>query len=127
MARAGTVARKDAPTCRLDERLRDVKESIEAQGWDTCVVVNEQRVVLGLLRPKQLQGDLGRTAEEAMAPGPSTFRPHVDAADLGEYMTRHDLPNAPVTTGDGVLVGVLLREDAARLALHRHQEHEHGQ
>ncbi|MGH2692996.1 MAG: CBS domain-containing protein [Actinomycetota bacterium] len=127
MARAGSVARKDAPTCGLGERLEDVKGRIQADGWDTCVVVNEQRVVLGLLRPKQLQGDPGRTAEEAMAPGPSTFRPHVDAAGLGEYMTRHDLPNAPITTGEGVLVGVLLREDAARLALHRHQEHEHGE
>jgi CBS domain-containing protein len=84
-------------------------------------------VVLGLLRPKQLEAHGHGTAEEAMAPGPSTFRPHVDAADLGEYMTKHDLANAPITTGDGVLVGLLLREDAARLALNRHQEHEHGE
>jgi CBS domain-containing protein len=103
-----------------------VKERIEAAGWSTCVVVNEQRVVFGILRPKQLEGDPERSAEEAMTPGPSTFRPHVDAADLGEYMVKHDLPNAPITTGDGILVGVLLVEDAARLAVERHGEHEHG-
>lgn len=121
MTRAGDVAREDAPTCRLDEKLEEVKSRIESEGWDTCVVVNDRRVVLGLLRPKQLEGDPARTAEQAMAPGPSTFRPHVDAADLGEYMTKHDLASAPITTGDGVLVGVLLREDAAKLALERHQ------
>lgn len=125
MTRAGDVARADAPTCALHDRIRDVRERIAAGGWDTCVVVNDQRVVLGLLRPKQLKGDADVTAEAAMTPGPSTFRPHVDAADLGEYMTRHDLPNAPITTGEGVLVGLLLREDAARLALDRHN-HEHG-
>jgi CBS domain-containing protein len=124
--RAGKVARADAPTCLPGERVSDVKERIEASGWDTCVVVNEQRVVFGMLRPRQLEGDPDRTAEEAMAPGPSTFRPHVDAADLGEYMVRHDLPTAPITTGDGVLVGVLLREDAGRLAHERHEEHGRG-
>jgi CBS domain-containing protein len=124
MVRAGTLARADAPTCTLDERIGDVKERIGSAGWDTCVVVNERRVVLGLLRPKHLDGDPERMAEEAMSPGPSTFRPHVSAAELGEYMTRHDLPSAPITTGDGVLVGVLLREDATRAASESHH-HEH--
>jgi CBS domain-containing protein len=127
MVRAGTLARADAPTCGLDERVGEVRERIEAQGWDTCVVVNEHRVVLGLLRPKQMEGDPDRKVEDAMVPGPSTFRPHVSAADLGEYMTRHDLPNAPITTGEGVLVGLLLLKDAAREAHEHHGEHEHGE
>lgn len=127
MVRSGGVARDDVPTCRLDERLGDVRGRVEASGFDTCVVVNEQRVVFGLLRPKHLEGDPDRSVERAMQPGPSTFRPHVSAAELGEYMVRHDLPSAPITTGEGVLVGLLLREDAARVALeHReHGEHEH--
>jgi Mg/Co/Ni transporter MgtE len=126
MVRAGDLAKADAPTCRLYDRLGEVRERVRGDGWNTCVVVNEQRVVLGILRPKQLEGDATVTVEEAMAPGPSTFRPHVSAADLGEYLTRHDLPNVPITTGDGVLVGVLVREDAARVALERHH-HEHDE
>lgn len=90
------------------------------------MVVNEQRIVFGLLRAKHLEGEPDQTAERAMAPGPSTFRPHVSAAELGEYMVRHDLPAVPITTGDGVLVGVLRREDAARTALEHHQHEEHG-
>lgn len=127
MVRAGGAAREDVPTCRPDERLGDVRERVEASEFDTCVVVNDERVVLGLLRPKHLEGDADRSVEQAMQPGPSTFRPHVSAADLGEYMVRHDLPSAPITTGEGVLVGLLLREDAASISLKEHEpgEHEH--
>ena len=124
LVRAGAVAKADAPTCRLDERVGDVKSRVETAGWDVCVVVNEERIVLGLLRSKHLEGDPDRTVEQAMSPGPSTFRPHVSAAELGEYMAKHHLPSAPVTTGDGELVGVLRREDAVAAA-HRHEEHEH--
>ncbi len=123
MVRAGTLARKDAPICGLEERLGDVRQRVESSGWDTCVVVNEERIVLGLLRPRHLRGDAEQKVEQAMAPGPSTFRPHVSAAELGAYMTRHDLPSVPITTGDGELVGVLRREDTSP-ANHAHGEHD---
>jgi CBS domain-containing protein len=29
-----------------------------------------------------------------------------------EYMTKHNLSNAPITTPDGKLVGLLVRDDA---------------
>jgi CBS domain-containing protein len=75
-------------------------------------VVNEARIVMGLLRA----GELGRegddlTVESAMRPGPSTLRPHVEIAEVAEFMAEHDLPNMPVTTPEGELVGLLLRED----------------
>ena len=123
MVRAGTLARDDAPTCGLEERLGDVRDRVEASGWDTCVVVNEERIVLGLLRPKHLQGDAEQKVEQAMSPGPSTFRPHVSAAELGEYLARHDLPMVPITTGDGELIGVLRRDDIPP-EQHHHGEHD---
>jgi predicted transcriptional regulator len=83
-------------------------------------VVNEARIVMGLLRAEQLgrEGDL--TAESAMRPGPSTFRPHVPIAEMAEVMAQHDLPNAPVTTSIGKLIGLLVREDVERAAHERH-------
>jgi predicted transcriptional regulator len=123
MVRAGTLAREDAPTCSLNEGMGEVKKRVEDAGWDTCVVVNEQRIVFGLLRAKHLGSDPNQKAEQAMSPGPSTFRPHVSAVELGEYMVEHDLPTVPITTGEGVLIGVLRREDAARVALEHHQHH----
>jgi Mg/Co/Ni transporter MgtE len=122
--RAGDVARDDVPTCRLDERVGDVRARTRAGGWDACVVVNEHRVVLGLLRSKELDGPAQARIEEAMRPGPSTFRPHVGIEEMAAYMTKRGLENAPVTSGDGTLVGLLYRDDAVRTVarLHGHEQ-----
>lgn len=111
--RAGTVARTDVPTCRLDERLGDVAERVRLAGWDACVAVSEHGVVFGLLRAAELSAEPSQTIRQAMRPGPSTFRPHVDAAEMAEYMAKHDLISSPVTRSDGTLVGLLLRTDLA--------------
>ena len=118
--RAGDVARRDAPTCHLDERLGDVATRAAAAGWDACVVVNKESVVLGLLRSKELHGDPDQQVEGAMRPGPSTYRPYVAIETMAALMTEHDLPNAPITTSDGRFVGLLLREDAQRVVHELH-------
>src|SRR5260370_37337430 len=74
--RAGDVARKDVPICRLTEKLGDAQARAQAQGWDAAVVVNEQRVVFGLLLSKELGCDPHQLIEKAMRPGPSTYLPH---------------------------------------------------
>jgi Mg/Co/Ni transporter MgtE len=81
-------------------------------------------VVLGLLREKELGGDAGLRVEEAMRPGPSTFRPFVSIEEMAQFMTEHNLETSPITTSDGRLVGLLRREDAERVAhqLHGHTE-----
>ena len=109
--RAGTVARRDVPTCRLEEPIQAVRERVAAAGWNACVVVNEVRVVMGLLRAEELQKGQDERVDRVMRPGPSTFRPHVPIDDVVKFMVAHDLPNAPVTTSDGKLVGLLRRED----------------
>jgi rhodanese-related sulfurtransferase/CBS domain-containing protein len=114
--RAGDVARTDVPTCGMDERAEDVRERVRSQGWDACVVVNEERVVLGLLRSAELASGSGPLIRHAMRPGPSTFRPSVGIEEMVRFMTEHDLVSSPVTTSDGRLVGLLLREDAVKAA-----------
>ncbi len=85
-------------------------------GWDACVVVNQERVVLGLLRAKELDADPGLRIEQAMRPGPSTFRPHRPIEEMAEYMVEHKLENSPITTSDGRLVGLLRQTDAVAKA-----------
>ena len=114
--RAGDMARRDVPTCGLTERLGEVRELVRAAGWDACVVVNPERVVLGLLRAKELEADPGLRIEQAMRPGPSTFRPHVSIGEMARFMVDHDLESSAITTSDGRLVGLLRRQDAARVA-----------
>ena len=114
--RAGAVARRDVPTARLDERLGDVRRRVKEGGWDSVVVINGERVVLGLLRSKELDKDPELRMEQAMRPGPSTFRPHVAIKEMAEYMTKHMLESSPITTSDGRLVGLLFQVDAIREA-----------
>jgi len=79
-------------------------------------VVNEQSVVLGLLRAAELEADPGLRIEQAMRPGPSTFRPHVPIAEMARFMVDHDSESSPITTSDGRLVGLLRRADAVKMA-----------
>jgi CBS domain-containing protein len=118
--RAGDVARKDMIVCGLQDRLGDVRERATAAGWDAAVVVDEDQVVLGLLRSKQLEPGspsspstgAEMTVEQVMHAGPSTFRPYVSIKEMADYMVEHSLDSVPITTSDGKLVGLLLKADA---------------
>ena len=105
------VLRRDVPTCSLDERLGDVRDRAVAAGWDACVVVSEGRVVLGLLRAKELDADPDLLAEQVMRPGPSTYRPFVSVQEMQRTMTERNMESSPVTTSDGKLVGLVRRQD----------------
>jgi CBS domain-containing protein len=105
------VVRRDVPTCSLDERLGDVRDRAAAAGWDACVVVSQDRVVLGLLRAKELQADPQLPVERVMRPGPSTYRPFVSVEEMRRTMTERNLESSPVTTSDGKLVGLVRKQD----------------
>ena len=63
------MARRDVPTCSVDERLGEVRERVRKAGWDACVVVNDERIVFGLLRGSELEGDPDARIERVMRPG----------------------------------------------------------
>lgn len=109
--RLADVVRRDVPTCALGERLGDVRDRATGAGWDACVVVSGDRVVLGLLRAAQLSADPGLPAEQAMRPGPSTYRPSVSVEEMRRIMLDRGLESSPVTTADGRLVGLVRRQD----------------
>ena len=112
--RAGDLARKDTPTSNLEERLSAVRDRVQGLGWDSVVVVNDERVVFGMLRAKELALDGDQPIAQAMRPGPSTFRPYVSAEEMAHFMVEHKLENTPITTSDGRLVGLLLQTDVVR-------------
>ena len=105
------VVHRDVPTCSLGERLSDVRTRAIAAGWDACVVVSQERVVLGLLRARELQADPQLLVEHVMRPGPSTYRPFVSAEEMRRIMIDRNLENSPVTTSDGKLVGLVRKQD----------------
>ena len=108
----GEVVRRDVPTCGLADRVADAKARAQAAGYDACVVVNERRIVLGLLRERELDADPAATAEVVMRAGPTTYRPDVLAREAGTRMRERGVDALTVTTPDGMLVGLLRREDA---------------
>ena len=109
--RLADVVRRDVPSCSLGERLGDVRNRVIAAGWDACVVVSQDRVVLGLLRARELRADPDLLVERAMRPGPSTYRPFVSVAEMRRTMMDRNLESSPVTTSDGKLVGLVRRQD----------------
>jgi predicted transcriptional regulator len=93
-----------------------VQERVRKAGWNRCVVVNNERVVLGLLREKELASDAEATAEEVMRNGPATFRPDEPVRKMAKRMQDRRARTVLVTTSDGRLVGLVYREDAEHLA-----------
>ena len=112
--RVGAHLQAEVPTCTLEESLRDVRERVRGAVADTCFVINEQRVLLGRLGRSALDGDDDVTVEDAMTAGPSTVRPSLDVSAALERMRKQSLSDLPVTTSDGVLLGVIGREDTER-------------
>lgn len=118
--RAGDLARLDVPTCSLAERVGEVKERVQKAGWDSCVVVFEDRVVLGLLRHEALEVNPQDTAEQAMENGTRTYRLNASLEKPIQYMQKVGVDSVVVTTSDGKLFGLLKREDVEN-ALSRRQ------
>jgi CBS domain-containing protein len=112
--RVGAYLRRDVPTCRLDERLADVRARVGTAGWDSCFVVNDKKVVLGRLGRAALAGEVDGSVEEAMSAGPSTVRPSLELDRAVERMRRQSLTTLPVTTSEGRLLGLLERDTAER-------------
>lgn len=109
---AGDLAIMDVPTCGRSERVGEIKERIRKDGWETCVVVNNEEVVLGLLRANDFaHADQRWTAEEAMDRAPRTFRLNAPLEDITEYLKTQPFDSVLVTTTDGKLFGLVKRAD----------------
>jgi len=112
--RVTDATRTDVPTCRPDATVGEVR-SVVAGEWDVCVVVDCDEVVVGRLRRSALgEGDESRV-EELMEPGPGTVRPDSLLGPLVDRLIRRDIPHVLVTTPQGKLLGVLVRDEAKRL------------
>jgi CBS domain-containing protein len=95
------------PTCGIDEPVGDVAKRLF--GTSTrCVVVNDRRIVAGLLVGLDTMGaNDQRPASEVMRPGPGTIRPSEDLGEVRQRMSNEHLSELLVTTPDGELLGIL--------------------
>jgi CBS domain-containing protein len=107
--RVSSVVTTDVPTCNLDELVGAVAARLP-DGWDICVVTNDDNIVLGLLGRRALRSNQETTVEEAMTPGPSTIRPSARLDAVSKRMHDENLTRMIVTRSDGVLLGLLRAE-----------------
>jgi CBS domain-containing protein len=109
---AGDVADRDVPTCRHREPVGEVLARLEAEGHELCVVVDPDRVVLGLLHRDAPVLAPELAVETAMESGPTTVRASAELGPLAHRMLHSGLEAVPVTTPEGRLLGLLRREAA---------------
>src|SRR5205814_394777 len=101
----GHRAERSVPTCLVTERLADLAPRMGDA--EIAIVLNENDVVMGLLRRETLDLDPTTGVADLMQPGPSTFRPSMTVTEGRDYATRNDLPRLLITTMDGAYVGVI--------------------
>lgn len=110
--RAGDVATRDVPTCRFTERVGDVRERVQGAGRDSCIVINDERVVLGRIHGDAWDQPGETLVEQMMKAGPTTIRPDTELADIAARMRKQSVTSSIVTTTGGHLIGILNRSDA---------------
>ena len=91
------------PVCSLGDNLTSVKAQISSES-DRCVVIDQNRVVLGLVDLAVVQ-DYERPIEDVMKAAPLTLRPSVLIAEAVHYFHHTNLAVALVTKSTGELMG----------------------
>ena len=79
-----------------------------------CVVVNDERVVLGVVKEEAMIENPNAAVEQIMESGPATIRPSWSLEETTEYLREHKTDHILVTTSDGRLVGFFDQQGAER-------------
>lgn len=106
--RLATLANGEVPTCSLDEKVGDLRDRLG--DWEICVVVNDARVVLGLVRAEAVGLETDRNVVDAMNEAPKTYRPHFGPDDVLPDLEKKPRSWVLVTNLNGTLVGIVRPE-----------------
>jgi Mg/Co/Ni transporter MgtE len=113
----GSLVRDDVVTCRLDDRVDQLRPRVESSQYGFALVTTERGTLFGRLRASVMEGaDAGATAESLMDSGPSTMRPDRTPAEVIERLDKRDLRTAIVSTPEGRLIGVVTRDTLVEVA-----------
>ena len=113
--RVADATRPDVPTCAPGESLETVWSRTDTAGWDECLVIECDGLVVGRLRGEAWTKNRELLAGDVMESGPTTVRANGLLAPLVERMQKRDTKMVTVTTPQGHLIGVLIRQEAEQL------------
>jgi rhodanese-related sulfurtransferase len=106
-----SFAREDIATCKLEDGVEAIRQSIDSSPYGYALVLAD-RVVLGRVRRSRLEdAAAGASAEQLMEPGPSTKRPHTAPGELAGQLQRSGASTAILATPEGELLGVVRAGD----------------
>ena len=98
----------EVPTCGLDEPVGQVGTRAEQRGYSVCTVVNEKRIVLGMISKRDWETDPTALAEQLMDSAPTTLRPSDSLEKAEQVLQKNDRGAVLVTNSDGKLLGAFL-------------------
>jgi rhodanese-related sulfurtransferase/CBS domain-containing protein len=107
--RAGAHVRRDVPTTRLDGTVDDLEATIGDA--ERVVVLDEDDVVLGIVRRDALGLEPVTPVEAVLQPAPPSVRPSIPLDELAESMEQDGRSYVIVSHLDGTFVGVIERDD----------------
>ncbi len=109
------LLRTDVATCHLDEPADEVRGRIRDPDVDFAVVTDDAGHVLGKVLARVLDDATDDTSVEAiLVEGPTSTRADVDPGEMLHRMEHARTSTVLVTTGQGELLGVLVRDDLER-------------
>jgi peroxiredoxin/rhodanese-related sulfurtransferase/CBS domain-containing protein len=110
--RIGAYARTAVPTCSPGNRVAEARDLAREAEKQSCLVVGRGGVLIGQLDGASLEGGGDVLVGTAMSTALRTVRPSFGLEDAVGRMRTEGLTSLPITHSDGVLVGVIEREDA---------------
>src|SRR5919204_139763 len=101
---AGQVLRPATATCRPDTLAGTVRRELAPGPDSICAVTNDEGIVVGRVRWKDLPEDDAILVETFMQPGPATVRPREELPGLIDRMRRAGVKTILVTTAHSRLL-----------------------
>ncbi len=98
----------DPPTAKVEETVGTARQRLD--GDTQVVVINDENVVVGVLRKESWDEADDAQVGDAMRLGPGTVRPGSKLEPLVRRMERKDVESVLVTDAEGRLVGVMTAE-----------------
>jgi hypothetical protein len=97
-SRVGAYVRTEVPTCSLDDDLSEVRDRVRDAGWDTCFVVDDDRVVPSdpIAGARRSLGDLtrSRSCDRLQAHPPKAYLQAFSSQALGHDWATSSLSSA---------------------------------